>query len=122
MVTHPLARVTGRRDETRVSSKPVGALECRDVTHADQELCPEDRSHAWQTNENPSPGTGEKTPPDLLVDALDSLLEGEHLRGELRNDARGYLLCRQANTLGSDRAKCLMSATLSEPLTERILR
>jgi hypothetical protein len=56
--------------------------------------------------ENPSLGTGEKTLPDLLIDALDAPLEGEHLRSELRNDARGYLLCRQSNAVGAGCAKC----------------
>jgi hypothetical protein len=41
-----------------------------------------------------SPGTDEKTLPNLLVDALEALLEAEHLCGELRDDAGGYLLCR----------------------------
>jgi len=66
---------------------------------------------------------GEKTLPDLLIDALDVLLEGEHLRrSELRDYARGYRLCRHSNALGSGRAKCLARATLSDPLTERFLR
>jgi hypothetical protein len=94
MVTHPLAGVTSRRDKTRVSSEPLSSLEGADVAHTDQELGPEDRSHAWQASENPSLGTGEKTLPYLLIDALDTLLEAEDIFGELCNDTRGYLLCR----------------------------
>jgi hypothetical protein len=47
VVTHPFAGVTGRRNETRLSSEPVGALEGADVAHGHQKLGPEDRSHAW---------------------------------------------------------------------------
>jgi hypothetical protein len=108
VVTNPLAGVTGRRDKTCVGGKPVGTLESGDVAHSDQELGPEDRPHARQANENPSLGTGEKTLSELLIDALDALFEGEHLCGELRDDAGGHLLCGQANALGSGRAKCLM--------------
>jgi hypothetical protein len=54
---------------------------------------PEDRSHAWQASENPSLGTGEKTLPNLLIDALDALLEAEDIFGEFSNDTRGYILC-----------------------------
>jgi hypothetical protein len=43
VVTHPLARVTGCRDQTRVSSEPVGTLEGADVAHGHQKLGPEDR-------------------------------------------------------------------------------
>src|SRR5215207_9309086 len=73
-------------------------------------------------SENPSLGAGEKTPPDLLIDALDALLEGEHLRGKFCNYARGYLLCGQSNALGCGCAESAFLATLSDPLTERFLR
>jgi hypothetical protein len=86
-VTHPLAGVTGRRDETRIGGEPVGTLESTDVTHGYQELGPEDRPHAWQASENPSLGTGEKTLSDLLIDALDALLEAEDIFGQFCNDA-----------------------------------
>src|SRR5215207_3420843 len=108
MVAHPLAGVTGCRDETRVGGEPVCTLESRDVAHTDQELGPEDRPHAWQTSENPSFRTGEKTLSELLIDAHDSFLESENLFGELCNDARGYILCGQGDTLGSGCAKCLV--------------
>jgi hypothetical protein len=61
-VAHPLARVGGRWDKTRVvGGEPIGTLESSDVAYTDQELCPEDRSHARQANEDPSLGTSEKT-------------------------------------------------------------
>jgi hypothetical protein len=69
---------------------------------------PEDRTHAWQASENPSLRTVEKTLPKLLIEGVDALLEGEDLCSELRDDARGYLLCRQSNALGSGRGKCLV--------------
>jgi hypothetical protein len=90
VVAHPLAGVTGCRDKTCVGGKPISTLESRDVAHGHQKLLgPEDRPHACQANENPSLGTDEKTLSYLLVDALDALLEGEHLCGELCNDAGG---------------------------------
>ena len=50
-VTHLLARVTGRRDQTRVGGEMIGTFEGgADVGHTDHELGPEDRPHAWQTN------------------------------------------------------------------------
>jgi hypothetical protein len=59
-------------------------------------------------SENPNLGAGEKTLADLLIDALDALLEGEHLRGKFCNYARGYfLLCGQSNALGCGCAECL---------------
>jgi hypothetical protein len=60
--------------------------------------------------------SGRKTLSDLLIDALDALLEGEHLRGKLCNYARGYVLCGQANALGSGCAK------FADPLMPRDLR
>jgi hypothetical protein len=93
MVTHPLAGVMGRRDKTCVGSEPLSTLEGTDVAHGHQKLGPEDRSHAWQANENPSLGTGEKTLPNLLVDALDTLLEAQDIFGELGNDRGGDVLC-----------------------------
>jgi hypothetical protein len=72
----------------------IGTLEGAKVAHGHQELGPEDRSHARQAIKNPSLGTGEKTLADLLIDALDAFLGSENLFGELRNYARGYLLCR----------------------------
>ena len=93
MVTHPLARVTGRRNETCVGGEPVGAREGADVAHGHQELGPEDRSHAWQASEDPSLGAGEKTLPKLLVEGADALLEAEDVFGELGNDRAGDVLC-----------------------------
>jgi hypothetical protein len=78
------------------------------IAHGHQELSSEDQPHAWQASENPSLRTGEKTLPNLLVDALDALLEGEDLCSELRDDARGYLLCGQGDALGSGRGKRLV--------------
>jgi hypothetical protein len=60
----------------------IGTLEGADVAHTDQKLGPEDRSHARKAIENPSLGAGEKTLADLLIDALDALLEGEYPRGK----------------------------------------
>src|SRR3954469_471852 len=40
--------------------------------------------------------------------SLDALLEGEDFSCELCHYARGYLLCRQSNALGSGCAKCLV--------------
>jgi hypothetical protein len=77
VVTHPLARVTGRRDKTCLSSEPVSTLEGADVAYGHQKLGPEDRPHACQASENPSLGPGEKTLPYLLIDALNALLKAE---------------------------------------------
>src|ERR671912_1785040 len=105
MVTHPLAGVMGRRNQTCVGSEPLSTLEGTDVAHGHQKLGPEDRSHAWQASENPSLGTGEKTLPNLLVDALDALLEAEDIFGEFCNYARGYLLCGKGDTLSLGRGQ-----------------
>ena len=59
----------------------IGTLEGAEVAHTDEELGPEDRSHARQAIENPSLGTGEKTLSDLFIDALDAFLESENLFG-----------------------------------------
>src|SRR5215204_6805351 len=99
VVTHPFAGVPSRRDKSGVSSKLVDTLEGVNITHGHQKLGPEDRPHAWQASENPSLGTGEKTLPNLLIDALEALLEAEHISCELCNDTRGYLLCGQGDTL-----------------------
>jgi hypothetical protein len=94
VVTHPLARITGGGHQSSVGGEPVGTLEGAEVSHTDQELLgPEDRPHVRQANENPSLRTGEKTPPNLLVESGDALLEAEDVLSELDDDARGYLLC-----------------------------
>src|SRR3712207_5376083 len=99
----PFARVTGRRDEPCVGSEPVGALKGAHVAHGHQKLGPEDRSHAWQASEDPSLGAGEKTLFNLLIDALDALLEAEDIFSEFCDDARGYLLCGERDILRGGR-------------------
>ena len=121
VVAHPLAGVTGGRDETRVGGELVGALEGREVSHTHQELGPEDRTHARQAREDPSLGTGEKTPRNLLVEGSEAFLEGEDLFGELGADRGGDLLGGQADALGSGRGEGLMG-DVSAPLTPRFLR
>jgi hypothetical protein len=102
VVADPLARVVGGRDEPGVGGEPVGAREGAQITHSHQELLgPEDQSHARKTNEDGCLRAGEKTLPELLVEGVDAILEGEHLFGEFGDDASGYLLGRQGNALGS---------------------
>ncbi len=95
IVTGAFARVSGRRYQPGVGSELVCTLEGTQVACRHQELGPEDRPHAWQASEDPSLRTGEKTLPNLLIYALDACLEAEDIFSELRNDARGYLLCGQ---------------------------
>jgi hypothetical protein len=62
------------------------------VPHGHQKLGREDRSHTRQAKEDPSLRTGEKTLPNLLVDALEAFLETQDISSELCDDyARGYL-------------------------------
>ena len=94
MLTHPLARVTGCRDKTRVGGEPLSAREGADVTYGYQELLgPEDRPHARQASENPSLRTGEKTLPKLLVEGVDALLEAEDIFGEFGDDCAAATSC-----------------------------
>jgi Domain of unknown function (DUF427) len=69
VVAHPLSGVEGGRNQACVGGELVGALESREVAHAHQELRPEDRTDAWQASEDPTLGTGEKTPSELPVEA-----------------------------------------------------
>src|SRR5215216_3694203 len=86
VVSLPLAGVVGCGDQSSIGGEPVGTLEGREVSCADQKLCPEDRTHTRQASEDRGLRTGEKTLPNLLVDALDAILEAEDLFGELAND------------------------------------
>jgi hypothetical protein len=121
VVTHSLARVTGRRNETCVGSEPVGTLKSADVAHGHQELGPEDRSHARQASEDPSLGTGEKTLPKLLVEGADALLEAEDVFGEL-GKIEAATSCAGRVTLWALAAARAFCATLLDPLTPRDLR
>ena len=94
-------------DQSSIGGEPVGTLEGREVSCGDQKLCPEDRTHTRQASEDRGLRTGEKTLPNLLVDALDAIFEGEDLFGELANDAGGDVFGGQGNALGSGRLESL---------------
>ncbi|MDQ3603933.1 MAG: hypothetical protein M3385_08760 [Actinomycetota bacterium] len=72
----------GGRHEAGVGGELVGALEGAEVSHAYQELGTEDQTHAWQASEYPGLGRGEKPLPELPMEVVDTLLEGERLFGE----------------------------------------
>lgn len=74
---------------------------------ATKNSAPWDRSQRsyGQASENPSLGRGEKTLSNLLIDALDALLEAEDIFGEFCNYARGYLLCGKGDTLSLGRGQ-----------------
>jgi hypothetical protein len=112
VVAGPLAGVLGGRDEASVGGELVGALEGEEVSHANQELGTEDRTHAWQASEYPSLGTGEKTPSELPVEGVDALLEGERLFGELGADRGGDVLGREGDALGLGRGEGLAGDVL----------
>ena len=65
------------------------------------------RFHSRQASKNPSLRTGEKTLPNLLIDALEAIFEGEDLIDELGNNAGGDVFDRQGNALGSGRLEGL---------------
>ena len=79
------------------------------------------RFHSRQASKNPSLRTGEKTLSDLLIDALDWLLEGEHLRGKLCNSMREATSCAGRVTLCDLPAPSALCATFADPLTPRFL-
>jgi hypothetical protein len=106
VVAHPLTGVIGGGHQSGVGSEPVGTLEGTEIYYSDQKLRSKKHAHTRQTGEDRCLRAGEKTPLQFLVDALDALLEGEDLSGELCNDARGNVLCGQANALGLGRTKC----------------
>jgi hypothetical protein len=54
VVADPLSGVVSGRHEACVGGELVGALEGLELSHAHQELGPEDRTHAWQASEYPS--------------------------------------------------------------------
>jgi hypothetical protein len=82
VVTYPFAGVTGRRDKTCIGGEPLSTREGADVAHSHQKLASEDRPHARASaSEDSSLGTGEKTLPNLLIDALEVLLEAEDIFG-----------------------------------------
>jgi hypothetical protein len=61
VVAHPLAGISDGRDQPSISGEPVSALEGTEISHSDQKLGSEDRTHARQASEDPGLGTGEKT-------------------------------------------------------------
>src|SRR5215211_331455 len=89
VVSRPLTGVVGSGDQPCVGGELIGAVEGGEVSCCDQELRSEDRPHIRQASKDRRLRTGEKTLPNLLVDALDAVLEEEHLFGELGGDARG---------------------------------
>jgi hypothetical protein len=121
VVADPLTGVVGGGYQPGVGSEPVSALEGTEISYSDQKLRSKKHSHTRQTGEDRCFRAGEKTPLQFLVDALDAVLEGEDLCGELRDDAGGDLLCRQA-TLWDPAALSALCATLLDPLTRRFFR
>src|SRR5215207_1315897 len=120
VVADPLSGVLGGRHEAGVGSELVGALKGREVSHAHQELGTEDRTHAWQASEYPGLGTGEKTLPELPIEVVDALLEGESLFGEFGADRGGDILGREGDALGLGRGDGLPGDVLG-PLDAAVL-
>ncbi len=112
VVANPLAGILGGRNQAGVSCEPIRALKGGEVSHAHQELGPEDRTHAGQASEYPGLGAGEKTLPKLPIESVDALLEVEHLTGKLLGDASGDLFGGQDDALGSGRSERLLGDVL----------
>jgi hypothetical protein len=113
VVSYSLAGVAGGRDEPGVSGELVGALKSREVSCGDQELSSEDRTHPRQASEDPSLGTGEKTPCKLLIEGLDALLVGENLSSKLGDDCGGDFFGGQDDALRVGRGEGLLREALS---------
>jgi hypothetical protein len=79
------------------------------------------RFHSRQASKNPSLRTGEKTLPDLLIDALEAIFEGEDLIDELGNNAGGDVFIGKV-TLWALAALRALPAMSSAPWTPRFLR
>ena len=122
MVTDPLARVVGGRDEPGVGGEPVGAREGAQITYSHQELGSEDQSHARKTKEDGRLRAGEKTLPELLIEGVDAILEGEHLFGELKATTRAATSWAGSVTLWALAAVRALPAMPSAPWTPRFLR
>jgi hypothetical protein len=122
VVTDPLTGVISGGHQPSVGSESVSTLEGRKVSYSDQKLRSKKRSHTRQTSEDWCLRAGEKTLPELLVDALDAVFEGENLSGKLCNDARSEVLCGKSNALRSGCSKCLVRYATLNPLTRRFLR
>ncbi len=99
MVAHPLAGVAGGWHEAGVGREPVGAPEPRDVAHGDEELGPEDRTHAGEAGEYPGLGALVEAPRQFPIQNAYAPLEVEHLPGELGDDGSGDGLRGQFNAL-----------------------
>src|SRR5215207_2075 len=107
VVANPFAGVVGRRHQPGVGCEPVRVLEGGKVSCGHQELRPEDRTHPRQAIEDRRLRTGEKTLLKLLVDAIDPVLESEHLFGQLGDYGGGDAFCGQGDTLGLGRGEGL---------------
>jgi hypothetical protein len=71
----------------------------RQVAGGDDELSPEDRSHAWQGIDDLClGGCGGVT--YLLVDTLQAIVQGQDLSSEVGNDLGSDVLARQRGVLG----------------------
>src|SRR5215210_2834173 len=107
VIADPFAGVVGGRYEAGVGGKLVGALEGREISRPHQELGSEGYSHSGQASEDSRLLSGEKTLLELLIESLEALLEGEHLSGELGDDAGAYVLCGQDDALSLGRTEGL---------------
>ena len=108
VITDPLTGVISGGYQPSVGSESLSTLEGRKVSYSDQKLRSKKRSHTRQTSEDWCLRAGEKTLPELLVGALDTVFEDENLCGKLCNDARSEVLGGKSNTLGSGCSKCLV--------------
>jgi Transposase len=113
VVANPLAGVFGDWHKTGVGGELIGARGSGKVSCGDQELGPEDRTHAGQASENPGLGTGEKTLLKLPVERLNALLESERFVSKLGDDPDGDAFSWQRDALGSCGLKSLPSDALS---------
>ena len=122
MVADPLTGVVGGGYQPGVGSEPVSALEGTEISYSDQKLRSKKHSHTRQTGEDRCFRAGEKTPLQFLVDALDAVLEGEDLCGELCATMREASSCAGRATLWDPAALSALCATLLDPLTRRFFR
>jgi hypothetical protein len=105
VIAGAFARVVGSRHQPGIGGELIGALEGGEVSHTDQKLGAENRTHPGQASDDLGLLSGKKTLSQLLVESLDAFLESEHFPSEFRNDARGDAFGGQGDALGGGSAE-----------------